>query len=187
MFNVWRKRLLSHFEGSVQVGLASYPITHLAPFYYTFKGMGDAGADIRMRVSFSCHVFSEKPENNDAGDFKDHNGKLRSFDSQRYTLSLTLPNLLENMLANNFFSWEMRDHNGFANMAALTDPTVKDVTGKQNVVLYYLYPANAGGFDVEMNVLSCHYRPVNSTKHRKTPINILTKTCYFKKVKVPKN
>lgn len=179
--------MLSHLESIVRVGSDEYPITHLAPFYYTFKGQGAEGADIRVRVSFSCHVFSEKTENGAIGNFIDHSGSPRSFDIDRYEVSLDLPRLLESMLEKNFLSWEMKDHNGFANMAALTDHAVKEVTGEHNVILYYLYPANADSFEVEMNVLSCHYRPVNSKKHRKTPIKTLMKTCCFQKIKVPKN
>lgn len=54
--------MLEHLGETVSVRSVEHPISHLVPFFYSLPGIGIDGQDLCVRVSFSCHVFSEKAE-----------------------------------------------------------------------------------------------------------------------------
>lgn len=178
--------MLDHLGTTVKVGGADYDISHLAPFIYTLTGAGPDGMDIRVRVSFSCHVFSEKAAHNDAFDFLDQNGKHRIFCANRYAKCLDLPQGVRNLFDQNGITWEMKDHNQIENMAALAhDPAVRIVRGTHDVILYYFYPSNFEHFEIEMNVLTCHERSVNTKDKHKWDMKKAVRACYFSKERMP--
>ncbi|MCX2698208.1 hypothetical protein [Ochrobactrum chromiisoli] len=178
--------MLDHLGTTVTVGGADYDISHLAPFIYTLNAAGPNGMDIRVRVSFSCHVFSEKAAHNAAFDFRDHNGSHRIFCANRYAKCLTLQQGVQNLFDQNGITWEMKDHNQVENMAALAhNPAVRIVRGIHDVILYYFYPSNSEHFEIEMNVLTCHERAVNTTDKHKWNMKQAVRACYFSKERMP--
>jgi len=178
--------LLDHLGTTVKVGGRDYDISHLAPFIYTLTAAGPGGIDIKVRVSFSCHVFSEKAAHNAAFDFLDQNGNRRIFCANRYAKCLALPQGVRDLFDKNGITWEMKDHNRIENMAALAhNPTVRIVRGTYDVILYYFYPSNSQHFEIEMNVLTCHERAVNTNDKHKLDMKQAVRTCYFSKERVP--
>jgi hypothetical protein len=178
--------LLDHLGTTVTVGGADYDISHLAPFIYTLTAAGPDGMDIRVRVSFSCHAFSEKAAHNAAFDFPDHNGNHRIFCANRYAKCLTLQQGVRNLFDQNGITWEMKDHNQIENMAALAhNPAVRIVRGTHDVILYYFYPSNSEHFEIEMNVLTCHERAVNTKDKHKWDMKQAVRACYFSKERMP--
>ncbi|WP_273052680.1 hypothetical protein, partial [Sulfitobacter litoralis] len=164
----------------VKVGGTDYDISHLAPFIYTLTAAGPDGIDIRVRVSFSCHAFSEKAARNATFDFPDQNGNHRIFCANRYAKCLALPQGVRNLFDQNGITWEMKDHNQIENMAALAhNPAVRIVRGTHDVILYYFYPSNSEHFEIEMNVLTCHERAVNTNDKHKLDMKQAVRTCYF--------
>jgi len=178
--------MLEHLGESVSVRGVEYPISHLAPFFHSLPRIGIDGQDLRVRISFSCHVFSEKADHGQPYDMQDHNGSRRIFDGHRYQRSLDLPEAVKALLDANAVTWEMKDHNNFENMAALTeDPHMKIIKGEFDVILYYLYPSNAEHFEVEMNVLTCHVRAVNTESKHKLNMRQALRTCVFSQERLP--
>lgn len=163
-------------------------LAHLEPFVYTYAGHGEDGADLRIRVTFTSHVFSITPPDDQPGHFIDRGGKPRRFCPDRYAVSLGLPDQIRAMLEANAWSWEMKDRNGYANLAVLTDPRLRLLDGIYNVVIYYLFPSRAPTFEVEMMVMTCYQRPLNFRNHSKrAKMRNLARECHFKKIRVPKN
>lgn len=56
--------MLQHLGEEVTIDDVTYPISHSASFFNTLPGVGVDGADLRVRISFSCHVFSDKVPHN---------------------------------------------------------------------------------------------------------------------------
>lgn len=178
--------MLDHLGTTVSGGGSHYDITHLKPFIHTLTAAGDNGMDIRVRVSFSCHVFSQKAAHNAAFDFVDQNGSPRIFCLERYGKCLTLPDGVRELFDQNGITWEMKDHNEIENMAALAhDPAVRIVKGEYDVILYYFYPSTSGHFEIEMNVLTCHKRAINTENRHKLDMKQAVRTCYFSKERMP--
>ena len=50
------------------------------------------------------------------------------------------------------------------------------------MILYYFYPSNSEHFEIEMNVLTCHERAVN-TKH-KWDMKQAVRACYFSQERI---
>jgi hypothetical protein len=178
--------MLQHLGEEVTIDNVTYPIGHLAPFFHTLPGVGVDGADLRVRISFSCHVFSEKAPYNEPFDMRDQNESPRRFNKTRYDRSLTLPNDVQTLFDSNGVTWEMKDHNDIENMAALTDnPNLKVIKGTFDVILYYFYPSQAEHFDVEMNVLTCHVRSVSTEGKHKLDMRQALRTCIYSKERLP--
>lgn len=178
--------MIDHLGGSVTINGVVYKTDHLDPFFHVVPGAGKNGEDIRVRVSFSCHAFSEKVKHREPFDFRDHNGSPRRFCEDRYARSLSLPDAVRKLLDLNGITWEMKDHNDVENMAALPkDPGEKIIKGVYEVILYYLYPSGVEHFHVEMNVVTCHNRSVNTSGKYKFDMRQALRTCLFSGERVP--
>lgn len=88
------------------------------------------------------------------------------------------------MLAENMLTWESYDKNRISNMAAMEGPLT---SGEHHVAVYYLFPSQASGVEVEM-VIKSAYRKVLNFDNIKRRFNVvqLTKKCYYDQMKVPK-
>lgn len=178
--------MIEHLGGSVTVDGVVYKIDHLEPFFHSLPGAGRDGDDLRVRVSFSCHAFSEKAKHGEAFDFLDHNDGGRRFCGDRYLRSLNLPSSIRALLDVNGVTWEMKDHNDAENMAALPkNPKEKIIKGTYDVIFYYLYPSHSEHFHVEMNVVSYHRRSVNTEQKSKLDMRHALRICLFSGERVP--
>ena len=105
-----------------------------------------------------------------------------------YTLTAAGPDGIDvrKLFDQNGITWEMKDHNQIENMAALAhNPAVRIVRGTHDVILYYFYPSNSEHFEIEMNVLTCHERAVNTNDKHKLDMKQAVRTCYFSKERMP--
>jgi hypothetical protein len=162
-------------------------LRHLVPFTYTYTGHGHGGADLRVRITFTSHVFSERTEAGQHHDFLDENDIRRTFDPGRYAFSQSLPNHMIGILDHNTYSWRMQDKNGIVNLAVLAPPQPQPVSGNYETVFYYLYPSDVDGIDVEMRVKSCYAMDINFDKHRRRDkIRACVKKSLFENTRVPK-
>jgi hypothetical protein len=178
--------MLEHLGEAVTIDDVKYPIGHLAPFFHSVPGAGVDGSDLRVRISFSCHVFSEKAKHGEPFHMLDQNESRRRFNKDRYDRGLTLPDDVRALLNSNGVTWEMKDHNDIENMAALTQvPDLKVIKGTFDVILYYLYPSKADHFEVEMNVLTCHVREVNTEGKHKFDMRQVLRTCIYSQERLP--
>lgn len=155
------------------------------PFGFDLIGHGRDEGNLRVRVSFQSHVYSRAFEpTNAAYDFLDEGGKKRVFCVDRFNNSGTLPDICRRMLSENFLTWESKDRNSVSNMAIIDGPLR---TGEHQVVLYYLFPSQVDGLDVEMVVKSAYPKAINfeHIKRRYRVVQIV-KSCYHSGTKVPK-
>lgn len=88
----------------MQLGLTSYPLSHLEPFECEFVQSGTvdkAPVVYQMWVHFSHHCFTESPEPDDdpAFQYSAAPGRdIRTFDPTRYALSFWLPELVRSLV-----------------------------------------------------------------------------------------
>lgn len=180
--------MLGGLPQNILIAGAEHDLSHLTPFIYTYAGHGTDGADLRVRVTFTSHVFSTEPQDGEVKHFDDKNGKGRCFCPVRYGVSIHLPGQVQEMLAANAWSWVMKDKNGYANLGVLTNPKFKLLNGTYNVVIYYFFPAKSPDVEVEMMVMSCYSRPINFKNHTtRSPMRTLAKQSHFQQIRVPKN
>ena len=74
---------------------------------------------VSVLVNFSCHCFTEKFDCDPAFEYR-HGREVRSFDEQRYALSLNLPSIIQAIIdkkvfftrETNYLSVELVDHDG---------------------------------------------------------------------------
>ena len=135
-----------------------YRFDHLAPFVFTLNGQAREGGDIRVRVSFQSHVFSPRSEANEQCHLVDQSGAPRVFCVNRYAKSLTLPDFCRRMLAENMLTWESYDKNRISNMAEMEGTLT---SGEHHVAVYYLFPSQASGVEVEMVIKSAYRKVLN--------------------------
>lgn len=161
-----------------------YSNDHLQPFRYTAAGHALNGADLIVRISFTCHVYSKQDTPGAVEHrFQDEGGKWREFCPTRHVASQDLPQLCIDMITGNFPSWLSKDRNGASNMAVTERmPT----SGEKYAVFYYLYPSRADGVDVELVVKSAYKLELNMAHFKKREkILTLIKRCYFQNVTIP--
>lgn len=117
-------------------------------------------------------------------DFMDEGGRGRVFCEDRYNASTGLPDVCRRMLDENFLTWEAQDRNGVSNMAVIDGELV---TGNHTAIIYYLFPSQVEGLDVELVVKSAYEKEIDfSHIKRRFKVVQLVKTCYYKGQKVPK-
>ena len=74
---------------------ASYAMSHLDAFSVAVMNKGrEPGTQLNVLVKFSNHVFTERALHSQVHHAMDHNGTKRTFDLDRYEMSLRLPNII---------------------------------------------------------------------------------------------
>lgn len=158
---------------------------HLVPFVHALPAAGRDGADLRVRVSFQSHVFCRTWSDADGPvRLRDEAHKPRTFCHDRFAASLGLPDFCRRMLAGNHLTWVSEDRNRASNMA-IVDPPMQ--SGEHYTIIYYLFPSQVDGVDVELVVKSAYRRLIkfDHIKRRYT-IGSLVKKCYYEQRLVPK-
>ena len=155
----------------------TYGFDHLAPFRLVLKGQGRDGADLTVRIRFSCHVYTKaRAEGGPSIKIRDKNGQARAFSPGRYERSLALPRLCEDMIRLKYPSWISSDRRRRRNLA------VAGVKPRNNAdayhVFYELWPSRKKGIDVEMEIKSAYMRRIRTRGRRKTVL-IFIKRCYY--------
>ena len=83
---------MAAFQNKTIAGV-NYDLSHLNPFLFP---LAVQNVTYQVRVTFSCHVFTEalQPAHRPDLHYK-HGGETRAFDVRRWKLSQQLPNLLQ--------------------------------------------------------------------------------------------
>ena len=176
---------IRHFFPKLVDGEQEFEFKHLVPFNHCLEGHGRDGAPIIVRVSFRSHVFSRARKGETEGVFfLDENGKTRIFCKDRYAASLHLSDLCRRLILSNALTWETRDGNEKYNLASIDGPLVN---GEHDTVIYYLFPSDADGVDVEFVVVSFYSKAWDFARiKRRDKINQPIKKCYYQGHRVPK-
>lgn len=163
-------------------------LRHLQAFTVTLAGKGKGGADLRVAVSLGCHTVSRSCDLGEH-DMADENGKPRKFCEDRYAFSMGLPDLLKDMVEQNYSCWESLDRNRAMNYAIIdADPgqATKWADGDYWVVYFYLYPCLNGDADISLIVTSCHERTmVFRNIKRRYSVHQLLRTCLYGGKRIP--
>lgn len=167
-----------------------YSCTHLTASVHSVAASNAADPDIRVRVSFNTHVYSESCQNHQA-DFMDELNRPRIFCPVRYAETLALPTFCADLIGNNGSSWISEDMNGSLNMATIGQ-NPPQATGNYQIVLFYLYPSALGDIDVEMIIVSAFEKRINVERKRrnsksKRNFGVVQKIrqCFYNKERVP--
>lgn len=158
----------------------SQNLAHLNPVRATLVNEGECKADINVRVSFSCHVYSRTPEPGEIANLNDEIGRPRIFCPIRYACALDLSTHCVASIEKNYLTWESKDRNRVSSLML-----VKSSNGDDYAVLYRLYPSPDNDTDVEFMVISAHLKDNIQSNPRKHNVRSLIKTCYYKKKNVP--
>jgi hypothetical protein len=151
----------------------TFDLAHLDAISVILVGEGADGADIRVRISFQSHVYSEGCNQSELGRFADEGGAWRVFCSVRYGLSLQLGILCEQAIVNKWPTWETSDKNRISNFMTITLEN-----GQSYAIIYRLAPSLSDNFDVEVVVKSAYLKAPNPPK-RKFNVKQLVNKCYF--------
>lgn len=162
----------------------TYTFDHLVPAVVNLAGQGRDSSDLRVRISYCSHVFSQSCLATEVDfDFKDENGQKRRFCSNRYRISIDLQSVCQKLLSENADTWMSKDRNRVNNLAVIDGPLI---TGQHAIIIYYLFPSLVDGLDIEMVVKSAYCKFISFEKiHRKYKIIQQIKTCYYKRKTVP--
>lgn len=157
-----------------------YNFDHIEAFHSSLDGHGRDGEDIRIRVSFQSHVYSEACSAFEIEKFADEGNKFRKLCTLRYNLSLELPNLCESCIGDNWLTWESKDRNRVSNLMTV------DIEGGQSyAIVYRLTPSLSDHHDVELIVKSAYPKDNMRPNKRKFNVKQLIKRCYFQNVSIP--
>ncbi len=168
---------------NVTIDGVTHDCTHLTATVHTIVATQTGQQDIRVRVSYKSHVYSEKCETHQA-DFLDELNRPRVFLPERYALCLNLPQICEGLVLQNGNTWVSTDASTNMNLACI--PGANLVTGVHYVVFYYLYPSSVEGIDVEMVVISAFEREVNFDHiRRRYKVQQKIKEAFYQDKRVP--
>lgn len=162
----------------------TYKFLHLNPTAVDLPKDGLNGDNLRVRVSYSSHVFSTSQKPTAAfAKVKDEQNNDRYFCLRRYKLSEKIPAMCMKLLEQNEQTWISKDNNQASNLAVIDS---NHTDGDHDVIFYSLFPSKVDGLDVEMVVKSAFNKYINFSKiKRKYGVKQQVKTCFFKNKSVP--
>ncbi|MEP3921097.1 MULTISPECIES: hypothetical protein [Paracoccaceae] len=158
----------------------AYDLSHLSAFAVPVAGKGrEEGTDLNVLVKFSNHVFTERTMHGQRHDTVDHRGTRRSFDADRYQMSLRLPDLIANAFFDGSYCFVSKDFSGFENLML-----VQMENGDTWSVVFCFEPlADA----VVLEVLSTHPKPIRDHHASRRPLVFYARKCLFGQHRIPKN
>ena len=94
-----------------------HDLSHLTAFPVVVPGKGrEPGTDLRVLVKFSNHVFTERTLHDQSHDTHDHRGTRRTFDPDRYNMSLRLPEIIAQGFHDDALCFVSKDFGGHENL-----------------------------------------------------------------------
>jgi len=138
-----------------------------------------------VRLSFQTHVYSVSSTGLVAGEatFNDEGGSLREFCPERYSLSLSLPNICQSMIENNYPTWESKDRNKASHMTVTEFPVQ---TGDKYHIFYEVFPSLARGVHIELSIKSAYSKFLNAAKTgRRSKVKQIIKKSYYDRQRYP--
>ncbi|MFG5383627.1 hypothetical protein ACEWPN_20925 [Yoonia sp. R2-816] len=155
-----------------------YDLAHLTAFAAGMPNRGEKpDQTLGIVVAFSNHVYTNRTKYGDQHDFVDHHGTKRTFDHDRFKMSLKLPDLIKAAIASDTLTFISHSFGGNKNLMLIeTDE------GRQWSVVF-CFESIPGG--VRMEVLSTHPRVVNESQKNRRHLSYFARMCLFNQIRVP--
>jgi len=167
-------------HSAIVVDGLSYAMTHLDAFAIAVPGKGrEPGTDLQVLIKFSSHVATERAMHGQPHHTVDHRGTKRAFDTDRYALSLRLPQILKDAFFNGALCFVSKDFGGYQNLMLIE----LENDAKWSIVFCFEPLPNG----VVLEVLSTHPRSKDDTHASRRPLVFYARTCMFKQHRVPKS
>ncbi len=132
-----------------------HDLSHLTAFPVEVPGKGrKPGTDLQVLVKFSNHVFTERTLHRQSHDTQDHCGTKRTFDPDRCNMSLRLPTIIAQRLADDALCFVSKDFGGHENLVM-----IELESGDTWLMIFCFRPLIEG---VVMEILSMHPKPARS-------------------------
>ena len=165
---------------ALTVDCVDYDLAHLTAFTVAVPDKGrEPGSDLRVLVKFSNHVFTERTLHGRSHDTRDHRGSKRTFDPDRYIMSLQLPEIIAQGLVDGAMCFVSKDFGGHDNLVM-----IKLENGGSWSIVFCFRPLMEG---VVMEILSMHPKPMRSALPKQNHLMYFARKCLFQQERVPKN
>ena len=153
-------------------------LSHLTALSVEVPGKGrEPGTDLQVLVKFSNHVFTERTLHGRSHDTRDHRGTKRTFDPDRYNMSLRLPGIIAQGLVDGALCFVSIDFGGHENPV-----TIALEYGDTWSIAFCFRPLMEG---VVMEILSMHPKPTRRMPNR-NHLTYFARKCLFQQERVPK-
>lgn len=169
-----------NYHEILEVDGVAYDMRHLDAFKVALPGKGrEVGSDLSVRVAFSCHVYTDRAEHGQAHHMTDHHGTRRAFSSDRYEMSLQLPNILKQRVRGNALAFEAKSAGGQKNIIIL-----ETERGRTWTVVFCFSPSGEPS-EVYMEVLSAYPKGIGQRNLKRKQLSQYARQCLFGDVRVP--
>ncbi|UWQ10184.1 hypothetical protein K3X41_09605 [Aliiroseovarius crassostreae] len=156
----------------------TYDLSHLDAFRADFPGKGKEGEDLQVDVKFSTHVFTERATHGRRRDIQDQSGTWRTFCSDRYSVSLLVPDIITGLISDDEHTAISKDFNKGSNLVV-----VRGHDGKDWSVFFCFEPSVQG---VQLLVLSVYEKTGNLFHHAKfNKVSYFARQCLFSGKRIP--
>jgi hypothetical protein len=169
------------YHNQITVNGVIHDLTHLNASSHVITGHGHDGSDIKVRISFMSHVYSQVC-NLGVHDLLDEARKPRMFCTDRHTLSQDLSNFCGTFIRGNGITWESKDRNQINSLMVVENANGQ---GVDYAIIYTLSPSRSDLFDVEMLVKSAYGKENIIQPNRRYNIRVLIKKCYYQQKTIP--
>lgn len=165
----------------IQVGADRHDLSHLNAFPAYIPGKGiDPGADLKVTVVFSCHVFTERAKHGQDHHMLDHHGIRRAFDTDRYAMSKQLGDKIRERIESNSLTHASQSFGRIKNLIF-----VEMADGRTWSVVYCLQPQAHN--DITMEVLSAHPKVIDERRIARKQLSYFARKCLFEGRRTPHN
>jgi len=170
---------LPYSHPALVVDGVSYDMTHLDAFAVVITDKGrDPGTHLNVLVKFSNHVTTERALHGHVHHAVDHHGTRRSFDPDRYDMSMRLPEIISQGFADDALCFVSKDFGGHENLMM-----VELENGETWSIVFCFQPLKDG---VVMEIVSMHPKPMRG-KPKRDHLTYFARKCLFSQTRVPKS
>ena len=168
------------YHRPVVVDGTAHDLSHLNAFTATIAGKGlDVNTNLGVLVVFSNHVVTTRTKVQDTSHLLDHNGVGRSFDPDRYAMSLQLRAAIKTKIEANGLTFVSKSYSEASNLIF-----VETKDGRTWSVVFCLLPTRRRNA-VRFAVLSCHAKMVDEKKVSKRILSVYARRCLLRGVRQP--
>lgn len=151
---------------------------HLDTFKYDMASKGKDGDDLCVTVQFSTHVYTVRATHGQRRDLQDHSGTWRTFCKDRYAVSLGLPEIMKDFVAQDSNTSVSQDFNKGSNLIL-----IESVNFDSWAVFFCFEPSPPG---VLLTVLSLYKKTGNMYAIKKfNRASYYARKCLFNNERVP--
>jgi hypothetical protein len=156
----------------------THDLRHLDAFRSKIIGKGVDGGELRIVVRFSTHIYSDRATHGQRRDLQDHSGTWRTFCRDRYDVSLLLPAVIADFIAQDGYTSVSHDFNKGSNLIL-----IEPVNGESWAVFFCFEPSDPG---VLLTVLSAYPKTGNLYAQKKfNRASYYARKCLFSNKRVP--